>query len=160
MAVGAPIKIPISYGGAIILLKVDGTNGIRGTASFSYQVKGIEYTWYEAPFIGLNIWYYYCFLAACALAALLVLWSPLIYASVVAVVAVAAICVLSGSFNTLLLCCCCCRKCCRRKKIKPNSVVQMTTLGNASDSERDLKQPAYSKSPTMKGRKPRREDLD
>ena len=72
MAVGAPIRIPFSYQGAIVVLMIDGTDGIKGSASFSYKMQGTPYSWYQAPFINLHIAWYYLFLIALVVAACLV----------------------------------------------------------------------------------------
>jgi hypothetical protein len=44
--VGAPIRVPITDG-AIIVLKVNGPTNPAGSATFSYQVVGTKYSWYE-----------------------------------------------------------------------------------------------------------------
>jgi hypothetical protein len=51
---------------------IDGTDGIKGSASFSYKMQGTPYSWYQAPFINLHIAWYYLFLIALVVAACLV----------------------------------------------------------------------------------------
>lgn len=73
--VGAPIRVPISSG-AIIVLQISAVSAQAAnlaTATFSYKVVGTEYTWYEAPFVGLDIALYYCFLVAIAIALVIML---------------------------------------------------------------------------------------
>jgi len=72
-----------------------------GSATFSYKVEGTLYAWYEKPFVGFHIAYYYCFLASIALAVFLIIISPL-------VCVISVVIILCG---TSLCCyCCCCRK--------------------------------------------------
>lgn len=72
MVVGAPIRIPFAYQGAVLVMMIDGTDGIKGSATFSYKLQGIPYNWYQAPFINLHVAWYYLFLIALVVAACLV----------------------------------------------------------------------------------------
>ena len=109
VAVGAPVRIPISSG-AIVVLQVSSLTATSGSAVFSYQVIGTKYRWFEYPFINLNIWYYWLFLAACALAAFLVIFGPLIFLSLTigGIITIFSFC---GCFG---ICFCCC---CKKKKV-------------------------------------------
>ena len=59
--IGAPARVPISSG-AIVVIQVN-SGQQRGNASFSYKVVGTKYNWYERPFVGKKIVYFYLFLA-------------------------------------------------------------------------------------------------
>lgn len=75
---------------------------------------GAKYKWFEYPFVGLNIWYYWLFLAACALAAFLVIFGPGILLSCIILV----MCAAAGLCGA---CCCCC--CCFKKgKVRPRKI--------------------------------------
>lgn len=59
MAIGAPVRIPVSEG-AIVTLRVADLKQNDGKATFSYMVSGTRYRWYERPFVNnLHIYFYY-----------------------------------------------------------------------------------------------------
>lgn len=72
MAIGAPIRVPISSGAIIVAQATSGT----GSVAFSFKVVGIEYKWWQQPFIDLEVGWYYTFLVTLVIAALLVVCGP------------------------------------------------------------------------------------
>lgn len=79
--------------------------------------------------------YYYLFLAACALAALIILSTPLIYAFCLTVIGVAGV---MGGTSLMILCCCFSfLQVKRKKRVQPS--LEHTNIDDASDSERELK---------------------
>lgn len=72
--IGAPARVPISSG-AIVVIQVN-SGQQRGNASFSYKVVGTKYNWYERPFVGKKIVYFYLFLVSLALAFTIVVCCP------------------------------------------------------------------------------------
>jgi hypothetical protein len=74
VTLGAPARVPIGSG-AIVVIQVK--NGYTlGKAQFSYKVVGTKYNWYEQPFVGKKIVYYYLFLVALALGFTIVICCP------------------------------------------------------------------------------------
>ena len=134
MSVGAPVRVPISSGAIIVAQASSGT----GTAKFSFKVVGVEYTWYEKPFVGVNVVWYYMYLITLVIAALLVVCTGPTF-NVITVISLALafvtggssilvggmlITVGAGSIGLLICCCvpilcCCCFSLCRKSKPKP-----------------------------------------
>lgn len=61
LTLGAPVRIPVSYGGAIVVLQVDRTANSAGNAGFSYQIDGLPYSWYEMYFVGYHYLLFWVF---------------------------------------------------------------------------------------------------
>lgn len=128
------MRVPISSGAVVVAQATSGS----GTAKFSFKVVGVEYTWYEKPFVGVEVGWYYMFLITLVIAALLVICtgptitlitvlslalafvtggsSILVGAVFIAIVGV-LIAVGAGSVGLLALCCvpiscCCCYSLC------------------------------------------------
>lgn len=58
MVVGAPVRVPVTEG-AIITMQSTGAQARTGTGKFSFKVVGTYYSWYERPFIGISVAFYY-----------------------------------------------------------------------------------------------------
>lgn len=67
--VGAPYRVNVGDG-AIVVLQATSASG---SGSFSYQVIGAEYPWFEKPFIGQDVWLWYMFAVAVNLVPILIL---------------------------------------------------------------------------------------
>lgn len=80
MVLGAPIRVPISSG-AIIVEQVSAP-ARTGSTTFSFEVVGIPYPWYEKPFIGVPVGWYYVFGVAFFPVAICVLFGDVITVSI------------------------------------------------------------------------------
>lgn len=124
---GAPIRVPTSSGGAIVVVYTDAP-AVAGSVEFSHKVIGSNYKWFE--FVGTPIWVYYLFLVVCALALCLFINSPclipIVIVLLVVLLAFAAIMTLGTTgvglialiVAVLAVGCCsifCCAICCYRR---------------------------------------------
>lgn len=99
LAVGAPIRVPVTEQ-AILVMQSTGAQARTGTAKFSYKVVGTYYSWYERPFIGIHVAWYYITIVIIFLVGLVVI-PPI----VLVLLSIALPCIPLG---VILVCCGCC----------------------------------------------------
>lgn len=152
VTIGAPVRVPVAFGGAIVVLQVDRTKNSAGSAGFSYQVDGIPYSWYEMYFVGLHWIHFWVFRVIVGILMLAVLAA--IVAGPVGVFGVGPIltCVANSAVCVCLSSICIkCRRSCKRKpkKGKKPSEVQAVKLNDFS-TRRPMVQDDEEKKPTKR----------
>lgn len=80
MVLGAPIRVPVSSG--VIIVEQISTPARQGSTTFSFEVIGINYPWYERAFIGVPVGWYYVFGVAFFPVAICVLFGDVITISI------------------------------------------------------------------------------
>lgn len=117
MAVGAPVRVPISSGAIIVSQATART----GASQFSFKVVGTEYTWYEKPFVGLHVSAYYLFLITLVIAVIGFVVGPLPFLLIPLLIiplfpVILLVAMLFGLMLVPCLCCCAYSFCKTKKK--------------------------------------------